>query len=66
MQSLADIFALVAEDWVKPIHCIGQLLLFINLVNDSLPAIALGTEKGGTKQRWVDHQRDPNSGIFYG
>ena len=39
---IAIIFALVA-DWSNPFTVLQ--LLFINLVNDSLPAIALGTEK---------------------
>lgn len=39
---IAIIFALVA-DWSNPFTALQ--LLFINLVNDSLPAIALGTEK---------------------
>ena len=54
------IFALVA-DWSNPFTALQ--LLFINLVNDSLPAIALGTEKAepATMNR---PPRDPNSGIF--
>ncbi|HFU5921166.1 TPA: cation-translocating P-type ATPase [Enterococcus faecium] len=57
---IAIIFALVA-DWSNPFTALQ--LLFINLVNDSLPAIALGTEKAepATMNR---PPRDPNSGIF--
>jgi len=57
---IAIIFALVA-DWSNPFTALQ--LLFINLVNDSLPAIALGTEKAepATMKR---PPRDPNSGIF--
>lgn len=57
---IAIVFALVA-DWSNPFTALQ--LLFINLVNDSLPAIALGTEKAepATMKR---PPRDPNSGIF--
>lgn len=59
---IAIIFALLA-DWTNPFTALQ--LLFINLVNDSLPAIALGTEKAepSTMER---PPRDPNSGIFTG
>ncbi|WP_075491226.1 cation-translocating P-type ATPase [Enterococcus thailandicus] len=59
---IAIIFALVA-DWSNPFTALQ--LLFINLVNDSLPAIALGTEKAepATMSR---PPRDPNTGIFTG
>lgn len=39
---IAILFALVL-DWINPFTALQ--LLFINLVNDSLPAIALGMEK---------------------
>lgn len=45
---------------LKPVH-----ILFINLITDSLPALALGMEKGEAdimKRR----PRDPNEGIFSG
>ena len=59
---IAIIFALVMG-WENPFTALQ--LLFINLVNDSLPAIALGTEKAEPTimQR---PPRDPNSGIFTG
>lgn len=58
----AILFALVVG-WVNPFTALQ--LLFINLVNDSLPAIALGTEKAepDVMQR---KPRDINEGIFAG
>ncbi|MGM0214388.1 calcium-translocating P-type ATPase, PMCA-type [Enterococcus sp. AZ109] len=59
---IAIIFALVM-DWSNPFTALQ--LLFINLVNDSLPAIALGLEKPEPTimQR---APRDPDEGIFTG
>ncbi|MBC3541875.1 cation-translocating P-type ATPase [Rufibacter sediminis] len=59
---IAILFAL-ALDWVNPFTPIQ--LLFINLLNDSLPAIALGVEKAepNVMQR---KPRDINEGIFAG
>lgn len=59
---ISIIFALIA-DWSNPFTALQ--LLFINLVNDSLPAIALGMEKG--EPTIMKRQpRDPNAGIFTG
>lgn len=59
---IAIIFALVM-DWNNPFTALQ--LLFINLVNDSVPAIALGTEKA--EKNIMDRKpRDPNEGIFSG
>lgn len=57
---IAIVFALVVG-WDNPFTALQ--LLFINLVNDSLPAIALGMEKGEPTimQR---APKDPNAGIF--
>lgn len=56
------LFALVIG-WSNPFTALQ--LLFINLVNDSLPAIALGMEKA--EPTIMKRQpRDPNSGIFTG
>ncbi|GGK60773.1 cation-translocating P-type ATPase [Rufibacter glacialis] len=59
---IAILFAL-ALDWVNPFTPIQ--LLFINLLNDSLPAIALGMENAepNVMQR---KPRDINEGIFAG
>jgi P-type Ca2+ transporter type 2C len=59
---IAILFAL-ALDWVNPFNPIQ--LLFINLLNDSLPAIALGMEKAepNVMRR---KPRDINEGIFAG
>ncbi|KAA3436180.1 cation-translocating P-type ATPase [Rufibacter hautae] len=59
---IAILFAL-ALDWINPFTPIQ--LLFINLLNDSLPAIALGVEKPepNVMQR---KPRDINEGIFAG
>ncbi|EOH91137.1 cation-translocating P-type ATPase [Enterococcus pallens] len=59
---IAIVFALVMG-WNNPFTALQ--LLFINLVNDSLPAIALGTEKPEPTimQR---APRDPDQGIFTG
>ncbi|WP_322597300.1 cation-translocating P-type ATPase [Enterococcus sp. HY326] len=59
---IAILFALIM-DWSNPFTAIQ--LLFINLINDSLPAIALGTEKAepDVMQR---APRDPNAGILSG
>lgn len=59
---IAIIFALVIG-WSNPFTALQ--LLFINLVNDSLPAIALGMEKA--EPTIMQRQpRDPDSGIFTG
>lgn len=59
---IAIIFAL-AIGWANPFTALQ--LLFINLVNDSLPAIALGMEKA--EPTIMKRQpRDPDSGIFTG
>ncbi|WP_146622846.1 cation-translocating P-type ATPase [Enterococcus florum] len=59
---IAIIFALVMG-WSNPFTALQ--LLFINLVNDSLPAIALGLEKAEpTIMRRAP--RDPDQGIFTG
>ncbi|MFS0724957.1 cation-translocating P-type ATPase [Paenibacillus sp. 1P07SE] len=58
----AILFALVVG-WVNPFTALQ--LLFINLVNDSLPAIALGTEKA--EPDVMDRKpRDIREGIFAG
>lgn len=59
---IAIIVALLMN-WVNPFTALQ--LLFINLVNDSIPAIALGMEPGEPhimKQK----PRDPDEGIFSG
>lgn len=59
---IAIIFSL-AIGWANPFTALQ--LLFINLVNDSLPAIALGMEKA--EPTIMQRQpRDPDSGIFTG
>ena len=59
---IAIIFALVAN-WVSPFTALQ--LLFINLVNDSIPAIALGMEK--SEPDVMKHRpRSSNEGIFEG
>lgn len=59
---IAILFAVIAG-WANPFTALQ--LLFINLVNDSLPAIALGMEKSepGVMKR---KPRDVNEGIFAG
>ena len=59
---IAILFALVM-DWANPFTALQ--LLFINLVNDSLPAIALGMEKA-EPTIMKRSPRDPNAGIFTG
>ncbi|MFV0558320.1 MAG: calcium-translocating P-type ATPase, PMCA-type [Enterococcus sp.] len=56
------VFALVM-DWDNPFTALQ--LLFINLVNDSVPAIALGMERP-EPQIMERKPRDPNVGIFSG
>lgn len=59
---IAIIFALIMG-WANPFTALQ--LLFINLVNDSLPAIALGMEKA--EPTIMKRQpRNPNEGIFTG
>lgn len=59
---IAILFALVM-DWTNPFTALQ--LLFINLVNDSLPAIALGMEKA-EPTIMTRAPRNPNAGIFTG
>lgn len=64
--NLGAIIAIIAAllmNWVSPFTALQ--LLFINLVNDSIPAISLGMEPGepNVMQR---KPRDPNEGIFAG
>ena len=59
---IAILFALVVG-WANPFTALQ--LLFINLVNDSLPAIALGMEKA-EPSIMNRKPRDPNEGIFSG
>ncbi len=64
--NLGAIIAIIAAlimNWVNPFTALQ--LLFINLVNDSVPAIALGMEKGEPNVMERD-PRDPNEGIFAG
>ncbi|WP_208559201.1 cation-translocating P-type ATPase [Marinilactibacillus kalidii] len=61
--AVVAIIAALLMNWVNPFTALQ--LLFINLVNDSIPAIALGMEPGEPhvmKQK----PRDPNEGIFSG
>ncbi|MFO8069368.1 MAG: cation-translocating P-type ATPase [Alkalibacterium sp.] len=58
----AIIFALIMN-WVNPFTALQ--LLFINLVNDSLPAIALGLEPAEPNVM-EQKPRDPNESIFSG
>lgn len=64
--NLGAIIAIIAAllmNWVSPFTALQ--LLFINLVNDSIPAIALGMEPG--EPDVMDRSpRDPNEGIFAG
>lgn len=62
--NLGAVIAIIAAlllNWVNPFTALQ--LLFINLVNDSIPAIALGMEPGepGVMKK---QPRDPNEGIF--
>lgn len=59
---IAILFALIVG-WNNPFTALQ--LLFINLVNDSLPAIALGMEKA-EPTIMKRAPRDPNEGIFSG
>ncbi|WDQ32284.1 cation-translocating P-type ATPase [Paenibacillus marchantiae] len=59
---IAILFALIVG-WVNPFTALQ--LLFINLVNDSLPAIALGTEKA-EPDVMRRKPRDINEGLFAG
>jgi len=59
---IAIIFALLAN-WANPFTALQ--LLFINLANDSFPAIALGLEPGERKVM-KEKPRDPDEGIFAG
>lgn len=64
--NLGAIIAIIAAllmNWVNPFTALQ--LLFINLVNDSIPAIALGMEKG-EPDVMEREPRDPNEGIFAG
>ncbi|MGO1356004.1 cation-translocating P-type ATPase [Alkalibacterium gilvum] len=59
---LAIIFALLVN-WVNPFTALQ--LLFINLVNDSMPAIALGLEPAEPNVM-EEKPRDPDESIFSG
>jgi len=59
---IAILFALIAG-WDKPLTALQ--ILFINLVNDSIPAIALGLEEEEA-QVMARPPRDMNEGIFGG
>ncbi|SFC54315.1 plasma-membrane calcium-translocating P-type ATPase [Alkalibacterium subtropicum] len=59
---IAIIFALIVN-WVSPFTALQ--LLFINLVNDSLPAIALGLEPAEPNVM-EEKPRDPDESIFSG
>lgn len=59
---LAIVVALIMN-WVSPFTALQ--LLFINLVNDALPAIALGLEPSEAHVM-KEQPRDPNEGIFAG
>lgn len=59
---IAILFAVFAG-WSNPFTALQ--LLFINLVNDSLPAIALGLENPG-KNIMKEKPRDPNESILAG
>lgn len=59
---IAIIVALIMK-WVSPFTALQ--LLFINLVNDALPAIALGFEPSES-HIMNEEPRDPNEGIFAG
>lgn len=64
--NLGAIIAIIAAllmNWVNPFTALQ--LLFINLVNDSIPAIALGMEKSEPNVM-KRKPRDPNEGIFAG
>lgn len=64
--NLGAIIAIIAAllmNWVSPFTALQ--LLFINLVNDSIPAIALGME-AGEPDVMSRKPRDPNEGIFAG
>ncbi|MBM6614615.1 cation-translocating P-type ATPase [Desemzia sp. RIT804] len=64
--NLGAIIAIIAAllmNWVSPFTALQ--LLFINLVNDSIPAIALGMEPG--EPNVMNRKpRNPNEGIFAG
>lgn len=64
--NLGAVIAIVAAlvmNWVSPFTALQ--LLFINLVNDALPAIALGFEPSEA-QVMQQEPRDPDEGIFAG
>lgn len=64
--NLGAVVAIVAAllmNWINPFTALQ--LLFINLVNDSIPAIALGMEKE-EPHIMKQNPRDPNEGIFTG
>lgn len=64
--NLGAIIAIIAAllmNWVSPFTALQ--LLFINLVNDSIPAIALGMEPGEPNVM-SRKPRNPNEGIFAG
>lgn len=61
--AVVAIIAALLMNWINPFTALQ--LLFINLVNDSIPAIALGMEKEEPHIMKQD-PRDPNEGIFTG
>lgn len=61
--AVVAIIAALLLNWVSPFTALQ--LLFINLVNDSIPAIALGMEPG-EPQVMKERPRDPKEGIFSG
>lgn len=64
--NLGAVIAIIAAlllNWVSPFTALQ--LLFINLVNDSVPAIALGMEPS-EPNIMKQSPRDPNEGIFAG
>ncbi|MBP1905618.1 calcium-translocating P-type ATPase [Paenibacillus turicensis] len=61
--AITAILVALVLGWVNPFTALQ--LLFINLVNDSLPAIALGTEKA-EPDVMARKPRDINEGIFAG
>lgn len=61
--AVVAIIAALLMNWINPFTALQ--LLFINLVNDSIPAIALGMEKE-EPHIMKQNPRDPNEGIFTG
>ena len=63
LAAIIAIFFAFIMGWDSPLTALQ--ILFINLVNDSIPAIALGLEKG-EKDAMSRPPRDMNEGIFGG